>query len=1680
MNAPQKKRAKKHAKSRARNSLRAYVFEILERREVMAAGSDPLILIPGFGGTFANETNTTTNQWLSTRGLAPSQLALEPFTGTYQNIVESLKNVGYNDSAASPAQTLFVANWDWRLPVAPVDANALTAPNGALASVTAAGISNTIFETGLDYFGRVLADVKAKYPAATKVDVIAHGQGGLIARSYIQSPAYGVSNGTTVLPTIDNLTLVGVPNEGMTDPFNFSGDDWSNKAAARMTSQIVDRAYDLYLTGTTLNGPSGAIPAPTVLPKTNEVQRVGWTSTLGSAGTFTLTFNGATTAAIAADATAASVQTALQGMATVGANNVLVELLSPRPATQDRVFKITFVGTRGGVDQPQVTADITGLTTGGPVKIEATDREGGANSLEAFSQLYVGSLANLLPTYDSIDTNNDGVFEKLSATNPTGNTRVNALLTDLNFVTAQGKNAWLNSVGETNIVYSTEVNTRDRLIPRTGPSSSGAATDEIRSFQNFSGRRPTLSETWFEDIVSGHGGDGAVPTFSTIDPFLGDRRIGSKLILTPITGLAAGVTEVSHNELMVNQFAQTKILTSVGATAFTNANLVTNLVVSSSGATAKAISTGLMRPTDAFGEAAAQFKNTLTSAKLTGVLDSTIAYTSTKLGTLLPIDTLWQDRVVTPLTNLLTTNASATLTQIVAALNVGLPGAFSVNADTGTEKSIGFNLNAASFIGGVPTASGTLNLGSGFALSAGGNYALTGNLVFSGVLGIDMTQGDNFADALFVRGLNLFAAASGSIANLNASINIGTLSAGVENGSFSLSATANVGLKGALPTSNVSLRQIVATPFSELIGITPTASVNMRLPLNITNTATGFNLANFGRPVISAASENLFVGAPDIIVDIEIGPTIQDQILTQLGSLDAAADDVSSRSAFNKEIPGIGRSLNGLINEPGGPITKRWGDLVKFESAARDYFDSFNPSSSVFIPANVGSKPTALGFRNAITARIDAVTRDILGGVGISLKGGLDLATNKLQFDLAVNGTYSRSVELKLDALGASQLASIGAVLTADSLINVSTTIDIGISFGVGLSSVTGIDPFFSLNRFNVRAAVNGDNSSLGFSIANGTIGGTVTAAKLRLDAGATIAVANTAGPIASRVTITPSGALDLEFLFNASLYGSSITNAGAVLPSVTIVDTNLFDSTGPTVNANLAPLLLNLSSEAIVDGLIKFASWLNNATGSDALTVKIPLLNKTVGEILSTQAEPRKFDRSEIISITGTTVADGFKRFMAQINLGGKTAASIGIKPDDTMMFLATTGEFYEGTVDGVDGEEVTIRYEESRTDEPELTEPELTFQVGGTLGDTMKTALVNFNKPGVVATSLAQLFNELAEPLGIKFDGPGAVSYNNTTKLLTLIPTFTPTSIQYATRLDFGNKIAGLEVSASGNFMVTATPTIRLPIVIDLNPNPTLPTPPIPLGERIGILVDTTPEISLVISAQLDNPQARASLGFISGILAEDPAIAGNEGIKFNATLGINVQDPVPATGPVGRATITELLNPANLSASFQPTFSGDVDIDGILITPEIAGTPIPGQANIFSTTDGATRGAAQFSNLAELGSLFSKIKVNSDFPTTESLTPESVVTMFVQMGNSVQEIASKLEVPDGIPFVKDAISGIVDFTKITQNFARQLYFNPKLVGANDISVTNGRLSSDATFVIRIEGGDPLFITI
>lgn len=116
------------------------------------------------------------------------------------------------------------------------------------------------------------------------------------------------------------------------------------------------------VTATGRYGPYGASPS--------EVQTVNLGA--ATAGTVTITFDGATTGAIAFNATAATVQAALEALPNVGPGDVVVTG-GPLPGT----ITLTFGGRYLGQNVPQVVVTPTGLT-GGTVTVATTTEGGGA------------------------------------------------------------------------------------------------------------------------------------------------------------------------------------------------------------------------------------------------------------------------------------------------------------------------------------------------------------------------------------------------------------------------------------------------------------------------------------------------------------------------------------------------------------------------------------------------------------------------------------------------------------------------------------------------------------------------------------------------------------------------------------------------------------------------------------------------------------------------------------------------------------------------------------------------------------------------------------------------------------------------------------------------------------------------------------------------------------------------------------------------------------------------------------------------------------------------------------------------------------------------------------------------------------------------------------------------------
>lgn len=87
-------------------------------------------------------------------------------------------------------------------------------------------------------------------------------------------------------------------------------------------------------------------------------------------GTFTLTFSGQTTSALAYNVSPAAMQTALQALSSIGSGNCTVS------GVAGQYYEVTFTGTLGGAAQPEITGSGTNLTPESNVSVD-TIVEGG-------------------------------------------------------------------------------------------------------------------------------------------------------------------------------------------------------------------------------------------------------------------------------------------------------------------------------------------------------------------------------------------------------------------------------------------------------------------------------------------------------------------------------------------------------------------------------------------------------------------------------------------------------------------------------------------------------------------------------------------------------------------------------------------------------------------------------------------------------------------------------------------------------------------------------------------------------------------------------------------------------------------------------------------------------------------------------------------------------------------------------------------------------------------------------------------------------------------------------------------------------------------------------------------------------------------------------------------------------
>jgi Ca2+-binding RTX toxin-like protein len=404
---------------------------------------------------------------------------------------------------------------------------------------------------------------------------------------------------------------------------------------------------------------------------------------------------------------------------------------------------------------------------------------------------------------------------------------------------------------------------------------------------------------------------------------------------------------------------------------------------------------------------------------------------------------------------------------------------------------------------------------------------------------------------------------------------------------------------------------------------------------------------------------------------------------------------------------------------------------------------------------------------------------------------------------------------------------------------------------------------------------------------------------------------------------------------------------------------------------------LLSDTTYTILNGLNDVTGWLTSMVNTGLFDVPLGFLPFSLGGVLETPAAPVPVPHANIASVGPESTTDGITSFTILLQDGFDLDAT-GIGIGDTVEYSTATGRKI-GILRSLTADSLTIGYDQLLAQTP-LAVPDLSLQRGGTLSSALRSALgelMDAKRLMEEAATLQSLLPMLSEITG------GAVTLSTagtgSDRVLHIGLTLDPGEIRFDAPLDLAAALPGLDLGGSADFAFTVDPVFHLTLGIRLNP--TIENP----RQRFFLVENAENEIVLTVAATLDNPTLSASLGFLNVTLAEDPTVPDNDGIRFDATVGVNLIDPNTSANTSGRILAEELVNPSSLGSVFAATISGGLGIPGLKISPAIGTSTSLGSLTLFidpdSTNTAVGGGGGRVQSIADLIALPTRIQVTGN---------------------------------------------------------------------------------------------------
>ncbi len=477
----------------------------------------------------------------------------------------------------------------------------------------------------------------------------------------------------------------------------------------------------------------------------------------------------------------------------------------------------------------------------------------------------------------------------------------------------------------------------------------------------------------------------------------------------------------------------------------------------------------------------------------------------------------------------------------------------------------------------------------------------------------------------------------------------------------------------------------------------------------------------------------------------------------------------------------------------------------------------------------------------------------------------------------------------------------------------------------------------------------------------------------------------------------------------------------------------------------------LNADIPEIVDGIQQIASTFQSFTGVDVLATKIPILGKSIGDLLSSVPKPVDLT-SDMITAVGDVNQDGGTSFFA-VNVNVDLVKE-GVAVGNVVHFRGTGGSTVDGEVASVEASSFTVKF--SGSEGPDRTSPSMQIVKKGGLGDQLSSLIGHSATTLVDSGTIQGLVEEIAQRLGIdgdKFeieDGGAADGRVIMVKLPLDIDPFV-----YETTVDFSGQIPGLALSGAGKVLVTIDPDFEIEVGIRLGSG-------ISPAERVFIVDNADPEVSLHVTAQLDDPVIHGSLGLLDLTLAEQ-ALPVNQGILIDGTITVNLHEPTMGDG---RITLGDLAG-GSFTDFIDVGIDASFDIDGLELK---AGGALSGAlGTIKISLDGS--GPGHVTSLAGLTNLPSALNIQGldEFLNFDNLSAVALQQILLQLRSWLDSLQGSSVFTTGIPFTSKTLGDAIDMGTAFFDSVVGVLDNPRLV-AEGLAAADGQLEKDVNLSLSV----------